>query len=176
MNHSIIFVTFEREEDLLQAAEKARREGFVIRDIYSPYPVHGTDRALGLRRSRLPRAAFVFGLLGVALAFWFQFWVSAIDWPINIGGRPWNSLPAFVPVAFEMMVLCSGLGLALTWLFACRLYPGKKPLQPSDRVTDDRFVLEISTAQQDVPATGDTEVIRRLFQDCNVCAVEERGL
>ena len=133
MNQTFL-ATFEREEDLLKAADKARQGGFLIRDIYAPYPVHGTDRALGLRRSRLPAAAFVFGLLGLALAFSFQFWVSAIDWPINVGGRPWNSLPAFVPVAFEMMVLCGGLGLVLTWLVVCRLYPGKKPRQPSDRV------------------------------------------
>ena len=170
------FATFEREEDLLKAAEKARQQGLLVRDIYSPYPVHGTDRALGLRRSRLPRAAFVFGALGLALAFWFQFWVSAIDWPINVGGRPWNSLPAFVPVAFEMMVLCSGLGLALTWLVVCRLYPGKAPAQPLTGVTDDRFVLEVSSGEPGASATGaDFEGIRRLFQDCNACAVEERG-
>jgi hypothetical protein len=166
MNQTFL-ATFEREEDLLKAADKARQGGFLIRDIYAPYPVHGTDRALGLRRSRLPAAAFVFGLLGLALAFSFQFWVSAIDWPINVGGRPWNSLPAFVPVAFEMMVLCGGLGLVLTWLVVCRLYPGKKPRQPSDRVTDDRFVLEISCS--------DPESLHLLFRDCNVCAVEERG-
>jgi len=164
------FATFEREEDLLQAAEKARQQGLLVRDIYSPYPVHGTDRALGLRRSRLPRAAFVFGALGLALAFWFQFWVSAIDWPINVGGRPWNSLPAFVPVAFEMMVLCSGLGVALTWLIVCRLYPGKKSPQPSERVTDDRFVLEI---EPEGSASG-AEKVRQLFQDCNAFAVEEK--
>ena len=122
------------------------------------------EARIGMRSGRLQVA---FGALGVALAFWFQFWVSAIDWPINVGGRPWNSLPAFVPVAFEMMVLCGGLGLVLTWLVVCRLYPGKKPLQPSHRVTDDRFVIEISCS--------DPEVIQLLFRDCNVCGVEERG-
>jgi hypothetical protein len=171
MSQQIIFATFEHEEDLLKAADRARQEGWQIRDIYSPYPVHGTDRALGLKRSRLPRAAFFFGLMGLALAFWFQFWVSAIDWPINVGGRPWNSLPAFVPVAFEMMVLCSGLGVALTWLIVCRLYPGKISPQPSERVTDDRFVLEVAIA-----GPADSEGIHRFFGNCNACAVEERGL
>lgn len=172
MNKRIYLGIFEREEDLLQAAQSARQEGWLIRDIYSPYPIHGVARVLALPRSRLPRAAFVFGLMGLALAFWFQFWVSAIDWPINVGGRPWNSLPAFVPVAFEMMVLCAGLGVVLTWLVICRLYPSKQPVQPSSRVTDDRFVLEV----QESAKTADPEGIRRIFQEYNACAVEERGL
>lgn len=159
---------FEREDDLVRAAEYAHRQGWRIVDIYTPYPLHETARLLGLPRSRLPRAAFVFGLLGVGLAFWFQFWVSAFAWPLNVGGRPWNSLPAFVPVAFEMMVLCAGLGMVLTWLVVCRLYPGKKAALASLKVTDHCFVLEIQPGLQ-----ADSEAIRRLFRECHASALQE---
>ena len=171
MNQRTFLATFEREDDLLRAAESARQQGWRIVDIYTPYPVHGTAQVLGLSRSRLPRAAFLFGLMGLAVAFWFQFWASAYDWPLNVGGRPWNSLPAFVPVAFEMMVLFSGLGVVLAWLLVCRLFPGKSAAVPSPRVTDDRFVLEV----QEASPNADPEGVRRLLRECNASDVEERG-
>jgi hypothetical protein len=170
MTRRIIHGVFQREEDLAQALADAGRMGWSIVDIYTPYPVHAAFESLGLARSRLPRAAFVYGLCGVGLAFWFQFWVSASDWPLNVGGRPWNSLPAFVPVAFEMMVLCAGLGVVLTWLLLSRLYPGKKAMLASPRATDDAFVLAVQCADQD----QDAELIRRRLQECHAIAVEER--
>jgi len=160
---------FDREKDLVEAASNVKKAGWRIVDIYSPYPLHEAPHLLGLPRSRLPRAAFVCGALGVAIALWFQYWVSAIDWPLNVGGRPWNSLPAFVPVTFEMMVLCGGLGIVAAWLCVCRLYPGKKPRLVSPRVTDDHFVLEVENPGQN----GDTERIRGVFQACHACATNE---
>jgi hypothetical protein len=160
---------FEREKDMLQAADAVREQGWQVQDIYSPYPIHGTARALGLARCRLPRAAFVFGALGVGFAFWFQFWASAWDWPINVGGRPWNSLPAFVPVAFEMMVLFAGLGVVLSWLVVCRLFPGKTAALPSLRVTDDQFALVVLRPRPD----ADSEIIFRLFRECGGYGMEE---
>jgi hypothetical protein len=183
MTRRTIQGVFEREDDLLRAAEAAKQAGWEIVDIYTPYPVHGAFHVLGLTRSRLPRAAFVFGLLGLGLALWFQFWVSAsgLDgepWnsllfnrlppasdlgPPNVGGRPWNSLPAFVPVAFEMMVLCAGLGVVLTWLLVCRLYPSKSAVLSSPKVTDDCFILEVRKPS----LHADAELIRRLFRECH---------
>jgi hypothetical protein len=176
MTRRIVHGVFVREADLLRAAEAAREQGWRILDIYTPYPIHDTGRLLGLRRSRLPRAAFVFGLLGVALALWFQFWVSAFDWPINIGGRPWNSLPAFVPVTFEMMVLFAGFGVVLTWLLVCRLFPGKTVVVPVRGVTDDRFVVEVQEPLRGEWGAGmkepaSFEAMRRLFQECHADAV-----
>jgi hypothetical protein len=170
MTHRTIQGVFEREADLLRAAELVNQQGWRIVDIYTPYPVHETARLMGLGRSRLPYAAFAFGALGVGLAFLFQFWVSAWDWPINVGGRPWNSLPAFVPVAFEMMVLFGGLGVVLAWLVACRLYPGKHAVLPSLKVTDDRFVLEIRQSGSE----AEPEIIRRVLQECNASSLQEK--
>ncbi len=170
MTQRTILATFENETDLVEAAEAARHAGWRIVDIYSPYPLHEAAHLLGLPRSRLPRAAFVFGLFGLAVALGFQFWSTASNWPLNVGGRPWNSLPAFVPVAFEMMILFAGLGVVLTWLVVCRLFPGKTPDLPIPKVTDDLFVLEVCSAE----APANSEGIRKLFQEHHTCAVDER--
>jgi hypothetical protein len=71
----------------------------------------------------------------------FQYWASAVSWPINVGGKPWNSLPAFVPVTFEMMVLCAGVGTVAAFVWATGLRPGRRSALSDLRVTDDRFAL-----------------------------------
>jgi hypothetical protein len=162
--------SFERDEDLLRAAQTAREHGWRIHDAYVPCAVHGLDRAMGLKRSWLPRVCFGCGLSGAALALAFQFWTSARDWPLNVGGRPWNSLPAFVPVAFEAMVLFAGLGVVLAWLIVCRLYPGKKAVPFAPRVSDDRFALVV--VGPDSPS--DLAALLQLFQDCHAFSIEER--
>ena len=168
MTRRIILAVFEDEADLVKAADAAKAGGWQIMDIFSPYPLHQTAHLLNLGRSRLAKAAFVFGALGAAFALWFQFWVSAWDWPINVGGRPWNSLPAFVPVTFEMMVLCAGLGVVLSWLVVSRLYPGKTPQLASHSVTDHCFVLQVQSGPE-----ADANAIRQLFAECHASDVEE---
>lgn len=154
MSCRILVGSFDHEEDLLEAIARVREQGWRIVDVYVPYAVHGLDQALGLQPSRLPWVAFGAGALGVALTLWFQFWTTAVDWPLNVGGRPWNSLPAFVPVTFEMMVLFAGLGIVLAFLIRCRLYPGKKPELSFPGVTDNRFVLVL----QERDAAFDPEI------------------
>src|SRR5262245_18811767 len=125
MSRRLLVAAFERENDLLGATTTARERGLRIIDVYTPYAVHGLDEAMGLKPSRLSRACLACGAIGVAIALWFQHWAMSVDWPINVGGRPWNSLPAFVPVAFEVMVLFAGLGVVLAFFIRSRLYPGK---------------------------------------------------
>jgi hypothetical protein len=132
---------FAGEKELLGAVAAVREHGWPIIDVYAPYAVHGLDRALGLRRSRLSAACFLCGLFGVALALFFQFWSTAWSWPLNVGGQPWNSLPAFIPVTFELMVLCGGLGMVLAWLMRSGFYPGKEATLPVLGETDNRFIL-----------------------------------
>jgi len=170
MHDKVVIAGFAGENDLLQAVAAVRERDWPIVEVYTPYAVHGLDRALGLRRSRLSVACFLGGLLGAVLALWFQYWATASSWPLNVGGQPWNSLPAFVPVTFESMVLCAGLGLVLAWLVRCRLYPGKKAVMPLAGVTDNRFVLVVGESS---PAAG-MEEVRRLLQDIRAVTCEER--
>lgn len=109
MSRRVIVGVFERESDVVAATRAARAGGYVIEDVYTPYAVHGLDRAMGLEPSWLPWVCLAFGASGTVFAIWLQFWTSAVAWPINVGGRPWNSLPAFVPVIFELMVLAAGM-------------------------------------------------------------------
>jgi len=169
MTQRTIQGVFEREADLLRAAELVNQHGWCIVDIYTPYPIHATARLMGLRRSRLPYAAGAFGALGAGLALWFQFWASAQDWPINVGGRPWNSLAAFVPAAFETMVLFAGLGVVLTWLLRSRLYPGRAAILPAPGVTDDRFVLQVQNPEPEDEAAS----LRQLLRACHARGFEE---
>src|ERR1043165_2532296 len=113
MNRRLLLGTFANERDLLHTVHAARQRGFPVADVYTPYPVHGMDEAMGLKPSRLSIFCFVCGLLGGVLAMTMQHWTMAIDWPINVGGRPFNSWPAFVPVGFEVMGLLGGFGVVL---------------------------------------------------------------
>lgn len=135
---------YDDPHDLLLVTEKARVDmGFKNMDAYTPYPVHGIEEALGLKMSWVATAARV-GLLGGAfLGFMLQSWTSAVDWPINIGGKPFISWPAWVPVTFETGVLFAGFINLLAMMFACGLYPKPKTMVLSRRITNDRFVLVI---------------------------------
>ena len=96
MTRRLLVSTYEHEEDILAATIAARRNGLTIADVYTPYPVHGMDRAMGLPPSRLPWICFVLALLGAGLKLWFEYWTSAVDWPINVGGK---TIPAGTQVA-----------------------------------------------------------------------------
>ena len=161
---------FGREEDILAATRAVRQAGFVVADVYSPYAVHGLDKAMGLKPSRLPWVCFVLGLLGASLKVWFEVWTSAYAWPINVGGKPMNSLPAFVPVTFEVMVLFAGMSTVFAFFLVARLYPGRKANPPSPAVSDHRFVIVIDQTD----AAFDPEVVQRLLREFHVLEVEER--
>ncbi len=161
---------FERERDILAATRAVREAGFQIADVYAPYAVHGLDKAMGLAPSKLPWVCFALGVSGAALKVWFEFWTTAQDWPLNVGGKPWNSLPAFVPVTFEVMVLFAGLSTVAAFFFVSRLWPGKKPILADLAVTDDRFVLVIEESN----AAFDAQKVQQLLEKFHVVRVEER--
>lgn len=168
MNRNLMGV-FTREADILEVTAVCRRRGYEIVDVYAPYPVHGLDRAMGLRPSRITWACFVLGITGAAAMLWFQVWASAVDWPVNIGGKPLNSLPAFIPVAFETAVLMAGLGTIAVLLVLARLFPWSKPNLAHPRVTDDHFVLAIRQTDADL----DPGMAERLLRQHGAIEVHE---
>ena len=142
-----VVVVFERDGDLLGAAAEARKQGIPIADAYSPYAIHGLDRAMGWAPSRLPLACLLLGILGAASILAFQVWASTSSWAINVGGRPWNSIPAFIPATFEMMVLFGGVGTVITFIVIAGLRMWRQPEVPAPRLTDDRFALVLGGGQ-----------------------------
>jgi hypothetical protein len=172
MMSPVVVSVFEGEEDLLQAVVAARRAGLDVAEVFSPYVVHGLDRAMDLRPSRLPWVCFVCGLLGAAGIVLFQFWASAVSWPINVGGKPWNSLPAFIPATFEMMVLCGGVGTVAAFLWVAGLTPRRRSVVAELGVTNDRFAL-VTTRTSGV---SDRATIQNVLAPFHPISIEERNL
>jgi hypothetical protein len=170
MSDRLLLATFDHEDDVLGATRAAREQGYTIRDVYAPYAIHGIDRAMGLRPTRLTWVCFILGMIGALGMFWFQHWTAAIAWPIDVGGKPWNSLPSDVPVAFETMILLAGLGTVFALLVVSRLYPGKTSLPPIPQVTNDRFVLVLD----ELDASYEIGQVRQLLADYDVKYLEER--
>ncbi|MDH5365646.1 MAG: DUF3341 domain-containing protein [Cyclobacteriaceae bacterium] len=134
---------YNDEDVLLEAVTKVRESGVKIHEVYSPFPVHGLEDALGYKRTRLPIAAFMFGLLGTSLALTMQTWMLGVDWPMIIGGKNFISLPPFIPVTFELTVLLSALGMVATFMIVSDLKPYKKPRMFDIRSTDDKHVMAV---------------------------------
>jgi hypothetical protein len=168
----IFVAAFSREEDLLSAVRDAKASGFDVVDAYAPYAVHGLPEAMGVRPSRLPWACFGFGLAGLAAGVWLQVWTSSVDWPLNVGGKPFASLPAFVPVAFEIVVLLAGLGTFFAFLAAQRAKPSRGPAPVVPRVLDDRFALVLRAGD----ARFDAEALDRRFRDRHGATFTEERL
>lgn len=120
---AFVLAEFEREQALLDAARKLRAKGHAGLDIHSPYPIHGTDEALGLRRSTVPLVALAAGVTGAATGYFIQWYMVAWDWPLNVGNRPPHSAPAFIPVTFELGVLFASLAIFFGLLFAYFKFP-----------------------------------------------------
>ena len=135
---------FDSEEAILDATTAARHAGLAIHDVYTPYAVHGLDEAMGLRRSRLGWVCFGAAMLGLSCAVALQWWASVWSWPLNVGGKPAASWPAFIPVAFELTVLFAAL-LSVAALFArTKLFPGRRA-RALPRTTNDLFALALET-------------------------------
>ena len=141
MRRSLHVGYFEDERDLLDAVRECREREIPILDVVTPFPIHGLDEVLGIRPSRLPWVTLIGGALGCSIGLGFQFWSSAVSWPLNIGGKPFNSLPAFIPVAFEMTILLAGLSTAGALFFRSRLWPGRRHPRDLEPTTDDRHAL-----------------------------------
>lgn len=170
MSRRLLVGVFANEQDTLHAVRVSRKRGFKILDVYAPYAVHGLEEAMGLSPSRLPWIVFALGVLGAGLKVWFEFWTTAIDWPVNVGGKPFNSLPAFVPVTFEVMVLFAAVGAVLSFFFVCRLFPGKRTVLPISGVTDDRFAIVLEETDSRFEATE----VQSMFEGLHAVHVEEQ--
>lgn len=137
----VLYGLYDDEEDLLKAVKKANEDHLNIMDVFSPFPVHGLDPLLGLSESRLHIAGFVYGAIGTLTAFLFMTWVFTRDWPIIFGGKPYWSVPAFIPITFEVTVLFASVGMVVTFYTICGMAPGAVNPTLDDRITDDKFCI-----------------------------------
>lgn len=149
----VIHGVFGDEEPMMDALHKLRSAGIRVKDVFSPFPIHGIDSVIGVPRTRLAICAFIYGLTGMSLATLMMWYMQIQDWPADIGGKPnwayYFNVPAFIPITFESAVFCAAHGMALTYLLRCWLVPGTKAKNPDPRTTDDKFLvcLELSEEQ-----------------------------
>ena len=149
MSNKVVYGIYDDEEVLLTAVKEIRSKDIDIKEVYSPFPIHGLDHALGLKRTRLAIAAFFYGALGCIFAFAMTYYIMIIDWPMNIGGKPsfayYLNMPAFVPILFEMTVFFAAHLMVITYFFRSKLFPGQTASNPDVRTTDDKFLMEIES-------------------------------
>lgn len=145
LGKNIVFGLYDDETELLDAVRQANADHKEIYDVYSPFPVHGLDPLLGLEESRLHIAGFIYGLLGTLTAFLGMTWIFTKDWPIIFGGKPYWSVPAFIPITFELTVLFSAIGMTVTFYVINGLGPGVQNTILHDRITDDKFCVAFDT-------------------------------
>lgn len=142
-----ILGVFDDEEVALNAVASVRGAGVNIHEVYSPFPIHGLDHALGYERARMGISAFLFGITGTTLAFLLTFWTMGVDWPINIGGKNFIPFPTNIPIVFELTVLLAAFGMSFTFFFMEDLGPTKKPVVFDLRITDDKIVMAIDLSK-----------------------------
>jgi hypothetical protein len=139
-----LMAEFDGSEDLLAAARRAYAEGYRRMDAYTPLPVEGLAEAIGFRRTAVPAIVLLGGLLGCSGGFYLQYWAAVTNYPINVGGRPLNSWPSFIPVTFELTVLIAALSAFFGLLALNRLPMPYHPVFNVPRfelATRNRFFL-----------------------------------
>jgi hypothetical protein len=149
---------FDDEAVLFPAVKKVRQAGYKLHDVFTPFPIHGLDKEMGLRDTSLHTAGFIYGITGTSTAVGFITWALTQDWAINFGGKPYYSLPAWIPVTFELTVLFAAVGMVLTFCWLCQLAPFVKKDHFNPRSTDDTFVMAVECTDK----TNESEAINFL--------------
>ncbi len=141
------YALYNDDDVLLSAVKKIRESKIDIEEVYTPFPVHGLDKVMGLKPTRIAIAAFLYGCIGITVATLMMYYIMIVDWPQNIGGKPsfsyLENMPAFVPIMFEMTVFHAAHLMVITFYLRSRMWPLKKAENPDPRTTDDHFLVEI---------------------------------
>ena len=144
----VIHAIYTDDDILMSAVKKVKAERHHIEEIYTPFPVHGLDKAMGLAPTRIAITAFMYGLVGLTVAILMMNFIMIEDWPQNIGGKPSFSyienMPAFVPIMFELTVFFAAHLMVITFYLRSRMWPFKNAENPDPRTTDDHFLMEIA--------------------------------
>ena len=142
-----VVIILDTPVSLLDKIKELKSEGREIQEVYTPFYVHGLAKALALKRTRLGKATFLYGLIGLFFGCWLTYFTMIKDWPMDIGGKPnatfWQNLPAFVPVIFELVVYFAAHLLVISFFIRSRLYPFKKAENPIKKSSDDKFVIQV---------------------------------
>ena len=144
----VIQAIYTDDDVLLSAVKTVKAEKHHIEEIYTPFPVHGLEKAMGLAPTRIAITSFMYGCVGLAVAILMMNFIMIEDWPQDIGGKPsfsyLQNMPAFVPIMFEMTVFFAAHLMVITFYLRSRMWPFKKAENPDPRTTDDHFLMEVT--------------------------------
>ena len=153
MANKFLHAIYDDDDKLLDAVKFLKKEGVYIEDVFTPFPVHGLDKALGLEPTRISIAGFIYGCIGFAFAIFMMNYIMIVDWPQNIGGKPSFSfienMPAFVPIIFELTIFFSAHLMVITFYLRSRLWPFKSAENPIPETTDDKFLVQIPVSDNE---------------------------
>lgn len=148
MSNKVIHALYNDDDILMDAVKKVKAAHHHIDEVFTPFPVHGLDKALGLAPTKLAITAFLYGLTGLSFAIWMTNYMMIEDWPQDIGGKPnfswFTNMPAFVPILFELTIFFAAHLMVITFYMRSRIWPFKSAENPDVRTTDDHFLMEIS--------------------------------
>lgn len=148
MSNKVIQAMYNDDDVLMDAVKETRAANHQIEEVYTPFPVHGLDKAMGLKGTRIAITAFMYGCVGFSFSVWMMNYMMIEQWPQDIGGKPSMSfllnMPAFVPIMFEMSVFFAAHLMVITFYMRSRLWPFKEAENPDPRTTDDMFVIEVA--------------------------------
>jgi hypothetical protein len=167
-----IVASFDDARRLVDAVRAVRARGLRVFDVYTPYPVHGLEEAMALRRSRLSWATFAGGCSGLVAAMALQYYASVVSWSLNVGGKPDNSMLAFIPIAFEITVLGAGLATVAAFVGRSRLWPVVRARSADASATDDAFIVALRCRQ----TAFDRNLVERLLVEHGAQAVDWKVL
>ncbi|MEM1002020.1 MAG: DUF3341 domain-containing protein [Bacteroidota bacterium] len=144
----VIHAIYNDDDVLMSAVKKVKAHKHHIEEIYTPFPVHGLDKVMGLAPTRIAITAFLYGCVGLTIATLMMKFIMIEDWPQDIGGKPsfsyLENLPAFIPITFELTVFFAAHLMVITFYLRSRMWPFKKAENPDPRTTDDHFLMEIA--------------------------------
>ncbi len=153
MSKIAIHAIYDDEEPLMETAKELRTKGIKVKEVFSPFPIHGIDALIGVPRTRIAICAFIYGITGMSLGTLMMWYMNIHDWPTDIGGKPsfayYMNVPAFIPITFECTVFCAAHGMVITHFLRSWLIPGAKAKNPDPRTTDDKFLMIVETNEQD---------------------------
>ena len=154
----VIHAIYTDDDVLMSAVKAVKAEKYHIEDVFTPFPVHGLDKAMGLAPTRLAITAFLYGAVGLAVATVMMNYIMIQDWPQDIGGKPsfsfLENMPAFVPIMFELTVFFAAHLMVITFYMRSRIWPFKKAENPDPRTTDDHFLMEIAVHNNEESLTN----------------------
>jgi len=168
-NHDYIVVYFDDEVPMKQALVRLTEKKERIIDVRTPFPVHGVDRILGMKKTRIPIGGFILGLLGAVLIFVFMSWCFVVSYPLIIGGKPYFAAPSFIPNTFEITVLFAGVSMAFAFLIRSKLKPDIRYRPLDEKITDNMFVILVDVNGGNTTA----EKIREILSDIKPVEIRE---